>query len=445
MAKPLNSDLALRARVQVKDKPTHMNTHVLFDEGHGKGALGLFLLCVLITVASMILASVIQTDFGRLEVSNVTFSNYNGIPIRAKLLRPKGASERNPMPGIVYIHGYQNNRETGDAYCIELARRGFVVLNIDAIGRGNSGIPNAPSAKDFDPTYGGRSSFEYLRSLPFVKPDSAGMMGHSLGAEMAYEVALKNPNVRALVITGFAYREDATRNLPKNMLMILGKWDEFRERMTGTRDIEKEWMGTKQTENAFPVRNPKFDETYGSFTDGSARRVFIPATIHIQESHSSAAIARAVQWMKNALQPSDKYWIAPSDQIWQVKEWATLIAMLSCIWSLLPLGLLLLRTSFLQTCSRFCSRNLLLLNPLLLPVCDPQRAAHVAFPSPGLSPFCHSYLRGSHRWGFSHDDGERYCLVVFGHQPHRIFFLSPMVQEKGRERRDHSPGFGDFL
>ena len=321
-----------------------MNTNVLFDEGHGRGALGIFLLCVLITVASMILASVIQTDFGRLEVSNVVFSNYNGIPVRAKLLRPKGVSAQNPMPGIVYIHGYQNNRETGDAYCIELARRGFVVLNIDAIGRGNSGIPNDPSEKDFDPTYGGRSSFQYLRSLPFVKPDSVGMMGHSLGAEMAYEVALTNPEVRALVITGFAYRLDATRTRPRNMLMILGKWDEFRERMTGTRDIEKEWMGTKQTENAFPVKNPEFDVTYGSFADGSARRVFIPATIHIQESHSSAAIAQALQWMKNALQPPEKYWIAPDNQIWQVKEWSTLIAMLSCIGSLLPLGLLFLRT-----------------------------------------------------------------------------------------------------
>jgi hypothetical protein len=62
------------------------------------------------------------------------------------------ATEENPMPGVVHIHGYQNNRETGDAYCIELARRGFVVLNIDAIGRGNSGMPNDPKDPKFDKT-----------------------------------------------------------------------------------------------------------------------------------------------------------------------------------------------------------------------------------------------------------------------------------------------------
>ena len=82
-----------------------------------------------------------QQGFGRVIVENVTYLNYNGIPLRAKLMRPKEASAQNLMPGILYIHGYQNNRETSDAYCIEFARRGMVVLSIDALGRGNSGIP----------------------------------------------------------------------------------------------------------------------------------------------------------------------------------------------------------------------------------------------------------------------------------------------------------------
>ena len=55
-----------------------------------------------------------------------------------------GVSAESPAPGVVYIHGYQNNRETSDAYAIEMARRGFVVLEIDAIGRGNSGDPGRP-------------------------------------------------------------------------------------------------------------------------------------------------------------------------------------------------------------------------------------------------------------------------------------------------------------
>ena len=221
-----------------------MDSKRLFDVGHGHKAIGVFVICLVIMAGAVVLASLIQTDFGRVAVSNVTYQNFNGIPIRAKLLVPVTASSDHRVPGVVYIHGYQNNRETGDAYCIELAKRGFAVLNIDAIGRGNSGIPNDPNDPDFDKTYGGRSSLKYLMDLPFVNADSVGMMGHSLGAEMAYAVALADPDVKALVISGFAYTMDATLTRPKNMLMILGRWDEFRKRMTGTRHFEAEWMGT---------------------------------------------------------------------------------------------------------------------------------------------------------------------------------------------------------
>ena len=103
-----------------------------------------FVISLFILVASVVVASLVQTDFGRVEVTNADYKNFNGIPIRAKLFRPQEASPTQPVPGIVYAHGYQNNRETSDAYCLELARRGFVVLGLDAIGRGNSGNPNEP-------------------------------------------------------------------------------------------------------------------------------------------------------------------------------------------------------------------------------------------------------------------------------------------------------------
>jgi hypothetical protein len=323
-----------------------VNTKSLFDTDHGNKAFVVFIICLAVMVGAVVTAALIQTDFGRVAVANVTYGNFNGIPIRAKLLVHEKASPDNRVPGVVYIHGYQNNRETGDAYCIELAKRGFAVLNIDAIGRGNSGIPNDPTDLDFDESYGGLTSFKYLRALPFVNAASVGMMGHSLGAEMAYAVALGNPAVKALVITGFAYTLDASLTRPKNMLMILGKWDEFRKRMTGTRHFEAEWMSAPQTLKAFPVKNPEFGKTYGDFNDGTARRVFVPNTIHIQESHSHAAIAEALEWMKKALNPPSAYWIDPNSQTWQIKEWATLFAMLSCFSALLPLGLVLLRTRF---------------------------------------------------------------------------------------------------
>ena len=313
------------------------------DNDSPMGAALLFVLLIAILIAAMALASAVQTAFGRVAVRNVNYLNYNAIPIRAKLMRPEKTSAAQRFPGIVYIHGYQNNRETGDGYCIELARRGFVVLNIDAIGRGNSGIPNDPGSTGFDDTYGGLSSLAYLRSLPFVDPDSVGMMGHSLGAEMAYNVALRDPTVRGLVITGFAYTMQADHQRPANMLMVIGKYDEYRRRMTGVRDIRKEWMSSEQTRKVIPVANPEIGTTYGDFSAGTARRVFVPNVTHVQESHNRAAIAEAVRWMQQALKPPETDAPDALQQIWPIKEGATLVAMLAGIFSILPLGALLLR------------------------------------------------------------------------------------------------------
>lgn len=308
-----------------------------------RGALIALLICLGLLVGASVLGSLVQRDFGQVEVTNVTFPNYNQIPIRAKLLRPVDAGPDNRLPGVVYIHGYQNNRETGDAYCLELARRGFVVLNIDAIGRGNSGLPGDPKAPDFDLTYGGRSSLAFLRKLDSVDPTRTALVGHSLGAEMAYGVALKDADLRALVITGFAYTKKADTQRPANMLMIFGKWDEYRDRMTGVRDFEQEWMSTEQSRKVFGRDDAKLSKTYGDFGDGTARRVYMPRTIHIGESHSSDAVAEALNWLRQALQPPEKYWVDADSQIWAIKEWSTLVAMLAGLGALLPLGLLLLR------------------------------------------------------------------------------------------------------
>lgn len=327
-------------RVVNRNKPYQRNNPVL--------PLLAFLVCAAIMVGAVVVASLVQRDFGRIEVTNVTYENHNGIPVRAKLMRPVGATEKTPMPGAVHIHGYQNNRETGDAYCIELARRGFVILNIDAIGRGNSGMPNDPRDPDFDVTYGGLTSLMVLRSLPFVDHQSVGMLGHSLGAEMAYQVALGDPGVNALVISGFAYTQAASDTSPKNMLMIIGKWDEFRKRMTGTADIEKEWMSSPQTRKVIPAVDPQIGVTYGDFELGTARRVYVPRTIHFMESHDRGSISEMTEWMRKALRPPAQMWIESKNQTWMIKEWATLVAMLACFASLLPLGHILLGMGFFK-------------------------------------------------------------------------------------------------
>ena len=221
-----------------------------------------FAILLLITILAAVFASLIQSDFGRVAVENVRFDTETGRSVRAKLLYPARTPSGDPMdsqagsrllPGVVYIHGYQNNRETSDPYAIELARRGFAVLEIDALGRGNSDNPGYLEDPDFDETFGGRAAITELKSLPMVDPGRVGVMGHSLGGEMAFTIAVTDPSISAVSFSGFGYRDPADTGIPRNMLMIFGKYDEYRKRMTGTRNFSTDFMSAPQTLKVFPA------------------------------------------------------------------------------------------------------------------------------------------------------------------------------------------------
>ncbi|MCK5735452.1 MAG: hypothetical protein KAH21_03195, partial [Spirochaetaceae bacterium] len=53
-------------------------------------------------------------------------------------------------------------------------------------------------------------------------------------------------------------------------------------------------------------------------------------------------------WLRDALNPDPALWINPDSQIWRIKELASLVAMISGIMLLIPLSLILIRTSFFQ-------------------------------------------------------------------------------------------------
>jgi hypothetical protein len=52
--------------------------------------------------------------------------------------------------------------------------------------------------------------------------------------------------------------------------------------------------------------------------------------------------------MRKALHPPEQLWIDSKNQTWPIKEWATLIAMLACFASLLPLGRIFLGMKFFR-------------------------------------------------------------------------------------------------
>ena len=200
------------------------------------------ILVVLLAIAAgcMFVADRVQHDNGRVAIEDGYISTDCG-DVAYKLYIPPTATPETPAPGVLLLHGYQNDHETNAAYAIELARRGYVALSIDCYGHGatkcgltsrgyvnhvvkvNYGndseadgtfvqiggptryriLMNFSNLSFFDDHYtrdaegndmrdttvGGASAYAYLASLPYVDATRLALTGHSMGTWSSWSVA----------------------------------------------------------------------------------------------------------------------------------------------------------------------------------------------------------------------------------------------------------------
>jgi len=106
--------------------------------GTVKRPLAILLALILAIFGCMCVAHGIQTDHGNVQVSMGVIETDVG-DLTYQLYVPDNATAENPAPGVLLLHGYQNDHETCAAYAIELARRGVVVMSLDEYGHGGSG------------------------------------------------------------------------------------------------------------------------------------------------------------------------------------------------------------------------------------------------------------------------------------------------------------------
>lgn len=132
-----------------------------------------------------------------------------GHKLAGTLTLPKSASKAHPVGAIITItgSGAQDRDESlgfGDyrpfrQYADTLGRRGIAVLRMDDRGTGASGgtfrgSTSADFAEDI------RAGLAYLRTRPEIDTARLGILGHSEGALVAPIAAVKEPNLRALVL-----------------------------------------------------------------------------------------------------------------------------------------------------------------------------------------------------------------------------------------------------
>ena len=296
---------------------------------------------VIITFAAG-MARLIETDFGKVEVSTIFISDEAGNTIAAKLYRPLTATAESKLPAVINIHGYQNDKLVDDLMAIELSRRGFVVVSPDILGHGDSkpgfDIGGLLTGQN---TGGMQAVYLYVKGLPYVDAANIGVMGHSLGAILTNILGMINPEINAL---NPQCGQAGTPGM-RNVLLTQARYDEFSIFREGLLTVDGLPTNPVRME-AFGMTTPvEWDTMYGSFADGTARKVALVNMEHHFLPLTHKAVYEAVSWMEGAL----KGGVGNLDANKQVFWWKNifgLITLLGALFLLIPLTNILLATKF---------------------------------------------------------------------------------------------------
>ncbi len=136
---------------------------------------------------SSFLASIVQFNFGKTEITLEKLDTGNGQYIYYDLYKPKIASEKNKVPFIAIIPGFQRSKEALSNIAIELSRRGYVVGLIDPYAQGLSSSSRSRIAATTQ-GYGMFALIEHVNEssdFNFINKELLGSTGHSMGGNAA--------------------------------------------------------------------------------------------------------------------------------------------------------------------------------------------------------------------------------------------------------------------
>lgn len=283
------------------------------------------ILGLIVMLTGVTLAAGTQGSFGTISVTEVDFQAADSSLIHSTLQRPTYATNADPLPGVVVIHGSLQNKEWLMAFGIELARRGFVVLTIDANGHGNSEAGSGSGA----------AALDYIASLDYVDSTQIGLIGHSMGGGISWS-AMEDSSVyvRALVLVGSGFSSDAPYT--PNTLLATGNFD----------SLSSYPHNYSLLDSYFNVTGVIPDTTYGDFANNTARRAIFPSTNHLFETIDPVIVSESVEWMKNSLKGGveDEHWIASTNLIFSLWLIGGLLGLMGALLTVFPMIMILLGT-----------------------------------------------------------------------------------------------------
>ena len=243
-----------------------------------------------------------------------------------------------------------------------------------------------------DSSMGGVAAYSYLASLPYVNANYMGITGHSMGTWASWSVAAAYsggfeiegkghyPQPKATVLQcGELFSKDAYSEHKditfSNVLLLTAKYDEFNyfrdyETTPVTKDLIKSDLRVEFLNNEINGKNngvtkdnAEWDKTFGSLSDGTARRCEYLVTNHRLTTHDAHGMSVAIDWFNNSMvDSSNKSLItsnlASTSLVYGWKEFLVAIAMFCMLGVVIAMVFLLTNFKFFAACNVGIESNL---------------------------------------------------------------------------------------
>ena len=195
-----------------------------------------------------------------------------------------------PAPVVVISHGFAGSQQLMLPFAVTLARNGYLAVTFDFPGHGRNPAPLPGGLVDHDKRTGALLAalgevVAYARALPGGDGRLA-LLGHSMASDVVIRYAQAHPEVAATVAVS-PFSRGVTATSPRNLLIIVGALEPAMLRDEGFRTVGLAAPGP-----------PEERTTYGSFADGTARRLVLAGGVeHIGVLYSRQSMAEALAWL----------------------------------------------------------------------------------------------------------------------------------------------------
>ena len=309
-----------------------------------KNSIRFFAIALVILIISSIFIWGFQTSWGQVSIKRITIMGSDGTEISTLIYVPENATAETPAPGVVIYHGRSNQSHSNDTWCMELARRGMVVISPDLSGGGESDVTNrVPQAIDI--------TAYALNNLDIIESGNLNIIGYSAGSHnVLMNADIFGSQLRSALGVFGPFMVKLTDNVDKlatfetNYGLIKSTADQYDYFFIGEPEANNELI-SEAINNGITMESGQ-DYVFNDLGN-SARYTEVDGTLHQTGNISTETIAAILDFERTYSNfPND---LDNDNQIWKWQQLFSGIAAVDMLFLLAATIGLLLESSFFST------------------------------------------------------------------------------------------------